>query len=302
MVACTLYKFLFLLIIIDNSDCTSTLRISAQTGYLNYAGFSSQHGRTHHIRITLLDGRILQGNLPSPAYRGTPYYRNLPFRSTFGDECVTLADITQVKLVAGNNDGWLIASITTSLLQDNGISELTNDPNFNKWLDGNEVYPYDATQHVLTLVTPPAPPIDIPPCGYGDEVCECSDSPKCVLSLEVDELMTFTSYQKFGVSPNNGGYVRGMQGVLYNINEDTGLASPHPFYASRLCADPRNSKNCSKPLFVDGSTYRMAFGINGLIPGPTIIVYEDQDVVINVYNNMSTEGGSILLCSYNKDL
>ncbi len=276
---------------IDHSDCISTLRITAQTGDEPYAGFSSRYGHTHHIRITLNNGRVLQGDLPSPAYRAMPYDHDLPFRHMFGDECVTPANIVQVKLIAGENDGWLIASIATFILQDNGVSVLTNDSDFNKWLDGDESYPYDATQHTLTLVWRPAPLIDTPPCGYGDEVCKCSEtSARCVLNLEVDELMTFTSYQKFGVSPNDGAYVRGMQGVLYNIDEDSGLAAPHPFCSGRSCGDTRNSQNCTNPLFVDGSTYRMVFGINGLIPGPTIIVHENQDVIINVYNNMSTEG------------
>ncbi len=284
--------------LIEHSNCISTFRIRARTGNLPYSDFSSFYGHTHYIHLLLRDERVLRGKLPSPAYRNTPYIHDLPFTTTFADECIIQTEITQVKLVAGNNNGWYISSIVTYLLQDNGISILTNNSNFFKWLDGNEAYfyPYDATQLVLTLVPPPAPAIEIPLCGYGDEVCECTiASSKCILNLEVDELMTFTSYQKFGVSPNNGGYVRGTQGVLYNIDEDTGFAEPHPFYTSRPCGDTWNPKNCSNPLFVDGSTYRMAFGVNGLIPGPTIIVHEDQDVIINVYNNMSTEGMYICL-------
>ena len=113
----------------------------------------------------------------------------------------------------------------------------------------------------------------------------------CAMNLEIDEIMTFTSYRKFGVPLGEGLAVRGTQGVVYNIDEDTGEAGPHPFYEGRHCADPNNKENCSEPQFVDGMTYRMAIGVNGQIPGPTLIVHENQTVIIHVHNNLSTEGG-----------
>ena len=42
--------------------------------------------------------------------------------------------------------------------------------------------------------------------------------------------------------------------------------------------------------FVDGKTYRTVIGVNGQIPGPTIIVHEEQMVVIHVHNNLTTDG------------
>ena len=58
------------------------------------------------------------------------------------------------------------------------------------------------------------------------------------------------------------------------------------------CATLDNA-NCTSPQFVDGKTYRMAIGVNGQIPGPTLIVHEGQTVIIHVHNNLTTEGISI---------
>ncbi len=47
-------------------------------------------------------------------------------------------------------------------------------------------------------------------------------------------------------------------------------------------------------VYVEVKTYRMAVGVNGQIPGPTIIVHHGQEVVIHVHNNMSTEGNLLV--------
>ena len=61
---------------------------------------------------------------------------------------------------------------------------------------------------------------DTPECGYGIPVCEGKESAQtCVLNLKIDEIMTFTSYQKFKVGLCEGLAVRGTQGVIYNIDE-----------------------------------------------------------------------------------
>ena len=46
-------------------------------------------------------------------------------------------------------------------------------------------------------------------------------------------------------------------------------------------------------LFVDSKTYRLIIAVNGQVPGPNIIVHEEQTVIINVKNNLTTEGVSI---------
>lgn len=133
---------------------------------------------------------------------------------------------------------------------------------------------------------------DRPSCGYGTTVCECNaEAEVCIFNLEIDEIRTFTSYKKFPVDQGDGIFVRGAQGVVYNIEND-GVQRPLQQYGGRDCAT-FDSEECSEPQFVDGKTYRLAIGVNGQVPGPTIIVHDMQQVVIHVHNNLSSEGISI---------
>ena len=54
-----------------------------------------------------------------------------------------------------------------------------------------------------------------------------------------------------------------------------------------------NVTECSPPYLFDGSTFRPFIGINGQVPGPTLIVHEDQTVVVNVANELLMETVSI---------
>ena len=277
--------------------CITRLKIEAQTGNNKNAGFKLRllFSETHHfIQLVLRDGTVLQGDLKSPAERGAPYNLDMNLEDDFSTwcRCVKRSDIAQVKLVAGGDDGWLISSITTHYftVEAGVFKELTSDPSFNKWVDGNDNYGYDATQHLLSL----SPFTDIPTCGYGVPVCECAEgATKCTFNLEIDEMMTFTSYQKFGIGVNEGLFVRGREGVMYYIDNTTGAILPHPTHEDRKCAKEYNENDCSEPQFVDGKTFRMVIGVNGQVPGPTLIVHDGQKVIIHVHNNMTTEGVSI---------
>ena len=55
----------------------------------------------------------------------------------------------------------------------------------------------------------------------------------------------------------------------------------------------RANKTCSIPTTVDGATYRMFIGVNGQIPGPTLIAYENQVVRIRVRNKLTSEAISV---------
>ena len=141
-----------------------------------------------------------------------------------------------------------------------------------------------------------------PKCGYGERVCECKEKAhKCVFNLEIDEIMTFTSYQIFSTGKKEELLkMRGTQGVLYNLKDD-GTEVRHISHDGRYCADSSQfGGDCTRPQYVDGKTYRMAIGVNGQIPGPTIIVHEGQSVVIHVHNNLTTEGGSVYCESYSE--
>ena len=273
-----------------DDDCLTELEVKAKTGDIANAEFRSRFGRTHHIQLVLKNGTRLQGNLKS-ARKGLKYECTLSFKTGLdaGTMCVKIFDIQMVWLIAGTNDGWYITSISTYVkTATSGYRVLTEDKHFEQWLDGNEHYPYDAKKHLLSLGVE-----DTPPCGYERPACVCNPSAvTCIFNLEVDEILTFTSYLKLPLE-NGGLFIRGTQGVSYFIQDD-GTPRSHKSYKSRPCSsDAFNSTNCTQPQYVDGKTFRTAIGVNGLIPGPTLIVHDQQMVVIHVHNNLSTDGISI---------
>jgi len=127
-------------------------------------------------------------------------------------------------------------------------------------------------------------------CEYGKPSCECAaDADVCRFNLEIDEIRTFTSYQKLSLDEPTGIAMRGALGVIYYFGED---GTPTPLQTNRECSSLSNV-NCTNPQFVDGKTYRLAIAVNGQIPGPTLIVHEGQEVEIHVHNNLTSEGISI---------
>ena len=128
-------------------------------------------------------------------------------------------------------------------------------------------------------------------CEYGKSSCECDETAEfCIFNLEIDEIQTFTSYEKLFVNEPTGIATRGFEGVGYYINE-SGI--PLPLGDPRAQCATLNNANCTSPQFVDGKTYRMAIAVNGQIPGPTLIVHEGQIVIVNVHNKLTTEGISV---------
>ena len=256
----------------------------------DYGAQFSQRSRTKHLIVLMLsDNTNVRAELEGPMTRNQPYTRELHFASRFHhSQCVSLSDITEIHLQTqnGGNDGWHIASIRTSVKTgDKPYQDLTNDPQLNKWLDDNEEdeYNYNAKDITLTLV-------ETHNCEYGNPTCECSSSAEvCTFNLEIDEIRTFTSYQKLVVDKPTGIAMRGSQGVIYYFGDD---GKPTPLQTNRTCST-RDKTNCTYPQFVDGKTYRLAVAVNGQIPGPTLIVHEGQTVVIHVHNNLTTEGISI---------
>ena len=128
-------------------------------------------------------------------------------------------------------------------------------------------------------------------CEYGKSSCECNETAEfCIFNLEIDEIQTFTSYEKLFVNEPTGIATRGFEGVGYYINE-SGI--PLPLGDPKAQCATLNNANCTSPQFVDGKAYRMAIAVNGQIPGPTLIVHEGQTVIVHVHNKLTTEGISI---------
>ena len=127
-------------------------------------------------------------------------------------------------------------------------------------------------------------------CERGKPACACSaDADVCRFNLEIDEIQTFTRYQKLLVDGPTGVALRGTEGMIYYFGEN---GTALPLRTDGTCSTLKNS-NCTNPQFVDGKTYRMAIAVNGQIPGPTLIVYEGQEVEIHVQNNLTSQGISI---------
>ena len=272
-------------------SCITYIRVDAVTGDKLGAGFSNKWGKNHLIVVTLSNKQKLQAQLEGRMIRDTPYMRELHFASRFQSiQCVTSSDIKEIHLRTqyGGNDGWYIASIRTSAKSgDKHYQYLTNDPHFNRWLDADEEhkYPYNAKDIKLTWVDQ-----ETLYCEYGNPTCECdANVDVCKFNLEIDEIRTFTSYQKLSVDEPTGIAMRGSQGVIYYFGDD---GTPTPLQTDRTCS-MQDSAKCTYPQFVDGKTYRLAIAVNGQIPGPTLITHEGQTVKVHVYNNLTIEGISI---------
>ena len=248
--------------------------------------------------LHLYNGTELHAALSKPASANSLYSVILDFDEDFGSTmCILPYDISEVHLKASPKakDNWFIEQISTSYSTSTKLNKkddyrpLTNDPHFEKWLDGDGQYPYDATDHVLTWSDEFT---DTPDCGYGNPVCECRyDAKSCILHLEIDEIRTFTSYQKHNVSGTTIMYVRGARGAVHFIDDDGTIK---PANIDSTCANYNlDNTMCTEPQFVDGKTYRLGIAINGQIPGPTIVLREKQIVSIAVHNNHTSEGISI---------
>ena len=146
-------------------------------------------------------------------------------------------------------------------------------------------------------------------CTDQQEACTCrEDAQVCQFQLEIEELQTFVSY-RIGVdgelitrgTPGDSYFV-GQYGYQASLSNDTctGMDPPpecgvNTCWTGRTFTDEKTFKamNCSIPMTVDGRTYRLYIAVNGRIPGPTLIVTEDQIVQVDVFNQLTSEGVTI---------
>jgi len=88
-------------------------------------------------------------------------------------------------------------------------------------------------------------------------------------------------------------------------DEDTFLPPEYGkcFFSEQITNDQFfEDHNCSSPATVDGVTYRMYIGVNGQMPGPTLIAYENQVVKIRVRNKLTSEAISVHWHGFHQDL
>ena len=123
------------------------IKVEALTGDLSNAQSTDRHG----LVIVLKNGSKCEAELPNYKARNRPYEIELSAQRDFQPSLVCSKEgIKEVYLEARGNDGWYIASIETYFWANQQYTKLTADPVFNKWLDGNQQYPYDAKKHLLT--------------------------------------------------------------------------------------------------------------------------------------------------------
>ena len=124
-------------------------------------------------------------------------------------------------------------------------------------------------------------------CNHNTPVCECTrtNDEVCEFTFDIEMLQTFTRYQV-----DDTGDSRGTAGSVWRINDGQWeRVDPE----DNLCGSSIDSTNCTQPFGVDGYTFRSFIGVNGRIPGPTLIVTEGQLVKVNVINRLASESISI---------
>ena len=106
-------------------------------------------------------------------------------------------------------------------------------------------------------------------CNDDMTACTCPEIESvCYFELVIQRLLTFTRYvhdTPFGSA-----------GKSYYIN-DTGELEHVSFSPDRTGC---NATNCTQANTADGLTYRTFIGINDRLPGPTLVVYEGQTLVV----------------------
>ena len=135
------------------------------------------------------------------------------------------------------------------------------------------------------------------PCEYGQGVCECPSSyPTCYFRLRIESIRTFTSYQL--VRNKEGTLVRerGASPVAYHFDGLGTLVPESGVIGSCVTRmEDFSQLNCTKPLTLDsrnGSSEGIVV-VNGITPGPALIVNAGQTIVVEVSNDLSVEVTSI---------
>lgn len=128
-------------------------------------------------------------------------------------------------------------------------------------------------------------------CNSSTPVCECDPQyDVCEFNFTVSRIETFTRYY---VNPETG--IRSVHAHPWYIDEE-GSLQPIPDHFSFACGNedtPIGDTTCTDPITVDGYTFRYVIVVNNRLPGPTLIVNQNQLVKVNVFNSLFTESISL---------
>ena len=126
-------------------------------------------------------------------------------------------------------------------------------------------------------------------CEYQNPNCRCRENADvCEFEMVLEVRMTMMRY-----IVDEEVNARGIAGTIYYFNETTGDLLPHPKSVQK-CADiPIDDRRCTPIVTADAATFRPYIAINGLFPGPNLIVYENQILSILVVNRLEQESTSM---------
>ena len=124
-----------------------------------------------------------------------------------------------------------------------------------------------------------------PSCDYQQRICECERSEEvCYFTFVIEDLLSSVSYPL--IKTDTGRHARELngEGIPYSIN-NRGELVPKTFNGRcSLYGERFLENNCSIPMTIDSVGDSTFIGVNGLIPGPTLVVNYNQTVVIDVTN------------------
>lgn len=129
-------------------------------------------------------------------------------------------------------------------------------------------------------------------CEYDQPNCRCRpDADVCEFELELEARMTLTRYA-IEEEVNE----RGVAGTIYYFDDPSGELLPlPPPLTDQICANVslEETERCTPPNTADGATFRPYIAINGLFPGPNLIVYYNQTLSVLVVNRLEQESASM---------
>ena len=129
------------------------------------------------------------------------------------------------------------------------------------------------------------------PCNSTTTACECRENADmCVFNISIG---LFHSFSRYYIDTTYGELVQAAR--IYYFGEDGelyGHTGPvHPF-CRNFTDSPLDT--CTPVYTFDGSTFKSFVGVNGQVPGPSLIVWTDQTIVANVDNDLQME--IIIIC------
>ena len=142
--------------------------------------------------------------------------------------------------------------------------------------------------HAITITALDISTLDVHnvTCNFKTSHCQCRETADvCDFNLQINNLHTFVRYE---IMENNkqrfqiGGDIR-----YFDYNGD--LKSHPQSFPTRCVNLPENDTSCTSAFTADGATYRDVIAVNGQMPGPTLIVYHNQAVVVNVENRLNID-------------